>query len=76
MPPLLRRAEHASILNLSGMLGSLGLAADPDGPFAGFPGLLAYNSPDTGIAVNSAGPGYVATDLSRHSGTGTAASYT
>jgi NAD(P)-dependent dehydrogenase (short-subunit alcohol dehydrogenase family) len=87
MLPLLRRAEHATVVNVSSMLGSLSLTADPDGPFASFPGLLAYNSSKTalnaltvlwanalrkdGITVNSADPGYVATDLNHHTGTAT-----
>lgn len=87
--PLLRRAEGARIVNVSSMLGSLSLAADPQGPFSGWPGafLLAYNSSKTavnaltvmwanalsaeGIKVNSADPGYVATDLNHHSGNST-----
>jgi NAD(P)-dependent dehydrogenase (short-subunit alcohol dehydrogenase family) len=84
--PLLRRAGGARIVNVSSMLGSLSMAADPQGPFAAWPGLslLAYNSSKTalnaltimwasalradGIMVNSADPGYVATDLNHHSG--------
>lgn len=87
--PLLRRAEGARIVNVSSMLGSLSMAADPQGPFSGWPGafLLAYNSSKTalnaltvmwanalsaeGIKVNSADPGYVATDLNHHSGNST-----
>jgi NAD(P)-dependent dehydrogenase (short-subunit alcohol dehydrogenase family) len=86
MLPLLRRAAGARIVNVSSMLGSLTMSADPDGPFTKWPGafLLAYNSSktslnaltvmwahalrDDGITVNSADPGYVATDLNRHSG--------
>ncbi|MGD0704704.1 MAG: SDR family NAD(P)-dependent oxidoreductase [Trebonia sp.] len=89
MLPLLRRAPGARIVNVSSMLGSLSMAADPDGPFSAWPGafLLAYNSSKTalnaltvswasalraeGIKVNSADPGYVATDLNHHSGSGT-----
>jgi NAD(P)-dependent dehydrogenase (short-subunit alcohol dehydrogenase family) len=87
--PLLRRAEGARIVNVSSMLGSLSMAADPEGPFTAWPGafLLAYNSSKTalnaltvtwasalraeGIMVNSADPGYVATDLNHHSGNST-----
>ena len=87
--PLLRRAEGARIVNVSSMLGSLSMAADPQGPFSAWPGafLLAYNSSKTalnaltvtwasalraeGIKVNSADPGYVATDLNHHSGNST-----
>jgi NAD(P)-dependent dehydrogenase (short-subunit alcohol dehydrogenase family) len=87
--PLLRRAGGARIVNVSSMLGSLSMAADPQGPFSAWPGafLLAYNSSKTalnaltvmwanalreeGIKVNSADPGYVATDLNHHSGNST-----
>jgi NAD(P)-dependent dehydrogenase (short-subunit alcohol dehydrogenase family) len=86
MLPLLRRARGARIVNVSSMLGSLSMTADPHGPFSAWPGafLLAYNSSKTalnaltviwagalradGIKVNSADPGYVATDLNHHSG--------
>lgn len=89
MLPLLRRARGARIVNVSSMLGSLSMAADPEGPFSSWPGafLLAYNSSKTalnaltvmwanalrseGIKVNSADPGYVATDLNHHSGNST-----
>jgi NAD(P)-dependent dehydrogenase (short-subunit alcohol dehydrogenase family) len=89
MLPLLRRAGGARIVNVSSMLGSLSMAADPQGPFSAWPGafLLAYNSSKTalnaltviwasalraeGIKVNSADPGYVATDLNHHSGNST-----
>ena len=89
MLPLLRRSANARIVNTSSMLGSLTLTADPAGPFAAWPGLLAYNSSKTalnaltvlyanalrgeGIKVNAADPGYVATDLNHHTGTRTAA---
>jgi NAD(P)-dependent dehydrogenase (short-subunit alcohol dehydrogenase family) len=87
--PLLRRAKSARIVNVSSMLGSLTMAADPQGPFSAWPGafLLAYNSSKTalnaltvmwasalradGIKVNSADPGWVATDLNHHSGNST-----
>jgi NAD(P)-dependent dehydrogenase (short-subunit alcohol dehydrogenase family) len=84
--PLLRRAQGARIVNVSSMLGSLSMAADPQGAWPG-PFLLAYNSSKTalnaltvtwasalraeGIMVNSADPGYVATDLNHHSGNST-----
>jgi NAD(P)-dependent dehydrogenase (short-subunit alcohol dehydrogenase family) len=44
--PLLRLSENARIVNVSSMLGSLSISADPNGPFAQWPGafLLAYNS--------------------------------
>jgi NAD(P)-dependent dehydrogenase (short-subunit alcohol dehydrogenase family) len=84
MLPLLRRSSSARIVNMSSTQGSLSLAADRDHPYGGGPNLLAYNSSKTalnaislafanelrgtGIKVNSASPGYVATDLNRRSG--------
>src|SRR3984893_12402937 len=84
MLPLLRRSSSARIVNMSSTQGSLSLAADRDHPYGGGPNLLAYNSSKTalnaislafanelrgtGIKVNSASPGYVATDLNHHSG--------
>jgi NAD(P)-dependent dehydrogenase (short-subunit alcohol dehydrogenase family) len=51
MLPLLRRSTGARIVNMSSPLGSLSLAADPDNPFAKWPGafLLAYNSSKTAL---------------------------
>ncbi|MEL6536914.1 MAG: SDR family oxidoreductase [Bacteroidota bacterium] len=76
--PLIRKSEAGRIVNLSSILGSLGLHADPESPVAGTK-LLAYNSSkaalnmftihlaaelkDTPIQVNSAHPGWVKTDM-------------
>jgi NAD(P)-dependent dehydrogenase (short-subunit alcohol dehydrogenase family) len=86
MLPLLRRSDGARIVNISSGLGSLTQNSDPGYQYAGAK-LLAYNSSksalnaltiqfahelrDTPIKVNSADPGYVATDLNNHRGTRT-----
>lgn len=83
MLPLIRKAPAGRIVNMSSGLGSLTQTADPTWPFYGFIA-VAYNSSksavnaltvsfakelrDTPIKVNSADPGYVATDLNGHSG--------
>ena len=83
MLPLLRRSPAARIVNMSSPLGSLGLRADPAHLVAKV-GLLAYGSSKaalnsitlhyanelrgTGILVNAANPGFVATDLNTHTG--------
>jgi len=81
--PLLRAAESARIVNVSSGLGSLAINSDPDSPFYHVKVLaynaskaalnmftvdLAYDLRDTGIKVNSACPGYTATDINNHSG--------
>ncbi len=82
MLPLLRRAVAGRVVNMSSSLGSLALNGDPHSPakllsynsskaalnmqtvlFAAE--LAAEGSP---VKVNSACPGYVATDLTRHQG--------
>jgi NAD(P)-dependent dehydrogenase (short-subunit alcohol dehydrogenase family) len=81
MLPLLRRSTAARIVNLSSGLGSLAQNSDPSWEFAAVK-LLAYNSSktalnaitvlfaaelkDAGIKVNSADPGYTATDMTQH----------
>jgi NAD(P)-dependent dehydrogenase (short-subunit alcohol dehydrogenase family) len=81
--PLLKAAGSANIVNVSSELGSLGSLSDPDGEFWGV-NLLGYNSSKTalngvtlsfakalapfGIRVNSADPGYTATDFTGHRG--------
>jgi NAD(P)-dependent dehydrogenase (short-subunit alcohol dehydrogenase family) len=86
MLPLLRKSDGARIVNISSGLGSLTQNTDPGYQYAGAK-LLAYNSSksalnaltiqfayelrDTAIKVNSADPGYVATDLNNHRGTRT-----
>lgn len=85
--PLLRKSSAGRIVNMSSELGSLTGHSDPNWAFYAVKP-LAYNSSktalnavtvhfawelkDTPIKVNSANPGYVATDLNGHSGTGTA----
>ncbi len=81
--PLLRTAGDARIVNVSSGLGSLAINGDPGSPFYHAKALaynaskaalnmftvnLAYDLRDTKIKVNSACPGYTATDLNNHSG--------
>ena len=76
--PLLRKSEAGRIVNLSSILGSLTLHADPNSPIynaksfaydASNPALnaftvhLAWELRDTNIKVNSAHPGWVKTDM-------------
>ncbi|MGB6974997.1 MAG: SDR family oxidoreductase [Terracidiphilus sp.] len=76
--PLLKKSPEGRIVNLSSLLGSLSLHADPKSPiyhaksFAydasktalnAFTVHLAYELRDTGIKVNSAHPGWVKTDM-------------
>jgi NAD(P)-dependent dehydrogenase (short-subunit alcohol dehydrogenase family) len=76
--PLIRKSEAGRIVNLSSILGSLTLQADPKSPiyhaksFAydasktalnAFTVHLAYELRDTKIKVNSAHPGWVKTDM-------------
>jgi NAD(P)-dependent dehydrogenase (short-subunit alcohol dehydrogenase family) len=86
MLPLLREAPSARIVNVSSGLGSLTQNGDPGyssaavkliGYSASKAALnmltvqLAYELRDTAIKVNSADPGYTATDLNGHRGTQT-----
>lgn len=81
--PLLRAAGSARIVNVSSGLGSLALNNDQQSPFYDAKALaynaskaalnmftvdLAYDLRDTPIKVNSACPGYTATDMNQHSG--------
>jgi NAD(P)-dependent dehydrogenase (short-subunit alcohol dehydrogenase family) len=76
--PLIRKSDAGRIVNLSSILGSLTLQADPKSPiyhaksFAydasktalnAFTVHLAYELRDTKIKVNSAHPGWVKTDM-------------
>lgn len=76
--PLIQKSEAGRIVNLSSILGSLTLHADPSSPIAGFKSIaydasksalnqytihLAYELKDTKIKVNSAHPGWVKTEL-------------
>ena len=81
--PLLKAAGSAAIVNVSSELGSLGSLSDPHSEFYGV-NILGYNSSKTalnavtvsfakalapfGIRVNSADPGYTATDFNGHTG--------
>ncbi len=81
--PLLQNAGGANIVMVSSGLGSLGWLSDPDNQFYGV-NFLGYNSSKSalnavtvalakelaglGIKVNSADPGYTATDFNGHSG--------
>lgn len=86
MLPLLRKAQAGRIVNMSSGLGSLTQNSDPNYEYAQIK-YLAYNSSktalnamtvqfahelkDTPIKVNSADPGYVATDINNYNGTRT-----
>lgn len=81
--PLLKSAGHANIVMVSSGLGSLGWLSDPANQYHGV-NILGYNSSKSalnavtvafakeltaaGIKVNSADPGYTATDFNGHSG--------
>lgn len=83
MLPLLRKSPAGRIVNLSSGLGSLTLNSDPAWEFAPYK-FLGYNASkaalnmltvqlaaelkDIGIKVNSADPGFTATDLNNHRG--------
>jgi NAD(P)-dependent dehydrogenase (short-subunit alcohol dehydrogenase family) len=86
MLPLLRKAPSARIVNVSSGLGSVAENANPDWPYYPVKYLaysaskaalnmftvhLAYELRDTAIKVNSADPGYTATDLNNNQGTQT-----
>ncbi|SCE22258.1 NADP-dependent 3-hydroxy acid dehydrogenase YdfG [Streptomyces sp. DvalAA-19] len=84
--PLLRRSAHPRIVNQSSHVGSLALQTDPGTDLGGISGGYAPTKTflnavtiqyaaelrGTGILVNNACPGYVATDLNGFSGTRTA----
>jgi NAD(P)-dependent dehydrogenase (short-subunit alcohol dehydrogenase family) len=87
MLPLLRKSKHGRIVNLSSGLGSLARIADPNNTLAARNMLLAYAASKAalnmmtihfanelkgaGIKVNSANPGFTATDMNQHRGTRT-----
>lgn len=84
MVPLLRKGNHARIVNVSSGLGSINLALDPNDTFYGI-NSLQYQSSKTalnaitiefakelesdGIKVNAACPGFADTDFNGHRGT-------
>jgi len=84
MLPLLKKSKAGRIVNMSSALGSLTLASTSQGPFQGANHLMAYCSSKsalnaitvalakdlngTGIKVNAANPGYVATDMNDNKG--------
>ena len=76
--PLLKKSEAARIVNMSSILGSQTLHADPKSPIYGSKSLaydaskaalnsftihLAHELKDTNIKINSAHPGWVKTDM-------------
>ena len=83
MLPLLRKSDAGRIVNVSSGLGSITLNGDPAWEFASVK-LVGYNASkaalnmltvqlaaelrDTPIKVNSANPGFTATDLNQHRG--------
>lgn len=87
MLPLLKKSKHGRIVNISSGLGSLTRNAAPDGGLTISNQLLAYCASkaalnmitihfahelkSAGIKVNSANPGYTATDMNQHRGTKT-----
>lgn len=83
MLPLVKKSASGRIVNMSSGLGSLTLHGDPEWKFAPHKPLgycaskaalnmftvqLAAELHDTNIKVNSADPGFTATDLNGHSG--------
>lgn len=88
MLPLLRKSKSARVVNVSSGLGSLAYNSDPNWEFASVK-FMGYNASkaalnmltvqlaaelnNAGIKVNSADPGFTATDLNRHRGRQTVA---
>jgi len=82
--PLLEKSAAPVVVNVSSGLGSLGLAADRDGPWSGFI-FPAYSSSKAALnmltvqyaaalprmRINSVDPGFTATDFNAHRGTQT-----
>jgi NAD(P)-dependent dehydrogenase (short-subunit alcohol dehydrogenase family) len=86
--PLIKKSENGRIVNVSSGLGSLTQNSDPNWSFYqvkplaynssktalnAFTVILAHELKDTNIKVNSADPGYTATDLNGNSGPKTVA---
>lgn len=86
MLPLLRKAPHARIVNVSSGVGSLTANSDPNFPYRSIFGpvypasktalnamtvAMAIELESTGIKVNAVSPGYTKTNLNNYSGTET-----
>jgi NAD(P)-dependent dehydrogenase (short-subunit alcohol dehydrogenase family) len=81
--PLVKQAAAGRIVNVSSPLGSLTIVGQHDWALLGYSASkaalnmltvqLAFELRDTGIKVNSAAPGYTATDLNGFAGTDTPA---
>jgi len=82
--PLLRKAQHPAVINVSSGMGSQALTHDPDRVESQFPMPLytaskaavtmlttQYAKALTDIRVNAADPGFTATDFNGHRGTQT-----
>jgi NAD(P)-dependent dehydrogenase (short-subunit alcohol dehydrogenase family) len=82
--PLLEKSEAPVVVNVSSGVGSLGLAADPDGPWseANYPVYasskaalnmltIRYAAALPNLRINSVDPGFTATDFNQHRGTQT-----
>ena len=82
--PLLEKSAVPVVVNVSSGVGSLGLAADPEGPWSqsNFPVYasskaalnmltIRYAAAFPRIRINSVDPGFTATDFNQHRGTQT-----
>ena len=82
--PLLEKSEAPVVVNVSSGVGSLGLAADPDGPMseANYPVYasskaalnmltIRYAAAFPRMRINSVDPGFTATDFNQRRGTQT-----
>jgi NAD(P)-dependent dehydrogenase (short-subunit alcohol dehydrogenase family) len=82
--PLLEKSAVPVVVNVSSGVGSLGLAADPEGPWSqsNFPVYasskaalnmltIRYAAAFPRMRINSVDPGFTATDFNRHRGTQT-----
>ena len=82
--PILEKSQAPVVVNVSSGVGSLGLAADPDGPWreVNYPVYasskaalnmltIRYAAAFPNMRINSVDPGFTATDFNRHRGTQT-----